>query len=78
VLRDATLEPRAFVAALGDSGIDLELGVWIADPEEGQLGLRSSIHRRILASFAQAGIVIPYPVREVRLVGAGAPDPTKQ
>jgi small-conductance mechanosensitive channel len=78
VLRDAALEPRAFVATLGDSGIDLELGVWIADPEEGQLGLRSSIHRRILASFAEAGIVIPYPVREIRLVGAGAPDPKKQ
>ena len=45
VLRDAALEPRAFVATLGDSGIDLELGVWIADPEEGQLGLRSSIHQ---------------------------------
>ena len=56
VLRDATLAPQAFVASLGEFGIDLELGVWIADPENGQLGLRSSINRRILGSFAEAGI----------------------
>jgi small-conductance mechanosensitive channel len=77
VLTDPSLSPRAFVAALGDFGIDLELGVWIADPEGGQLGLRSAIHRRILRSFAEAGIEIPFPIREVRILGAVAPDAPK-
>ena len=77
VLTDPSLSPRAFVAALGDFGIDLELGVWIADPEGGQLGLRSAIHRRILRTFAEAGIEIPFPIREVRIVGAVAPDAPK-
>jgi small-conductance mechanosensitive channel len=53
VLRDATLAPQAFVSGLGEFGVDLELGVWIADPEGGQLGLRSSINRRVLRSFAE-------------------------
>lgn len=58
VLRDAALAPQAFIAGLGEFGVDLELGVWIADPESGQLGLRSSINRRILSSFAEAGIEV--------------------
>jgi len=56
VLRDETLAPQAFVSGLGEFGVDLELGFWIADPEGGQLGLRSSINRRLLGSFAEAGI----------------------
>ena len=58
VLRDATLAPQAFVSGLGEFGVDLELGVWIDDPEAGQLGLRSSINRRVLRSFAEAGIAV--------------------
>ena len=58
MLRDATLAPQAFVSGLGEFGVDLELGVWIADPEGGQLGLRSSINRRVLRSFAEAGIAV--------------------
>lgn len=69
VLADPDRAPAAFVAGFGDSGINLELGVWIADPENGQLNLKSGINRRILANFAAAGIAIPYPQRDVRLIG---------
>ena len=74
-LRDATLEPQAFVGMLGEFGIELELGLWIADPEQGQLGLRSSINRRILRTFDQAGIEISRPIKDIRLIGAGATVP---
>lgn len=62
-------EPMAFLAAFADSGINLELGFWIADPQEGTLQLRSDINREIWHEFQIAGIVIPYPQREVRISG---------
>ena len=65
----ATPAPKAFMVRFGESGIDLELGVWLNDPEAGQLDLRSALNRRILAAFRTHGIVIPCPQREVRIVG---------
>ena len=51
--------------------MDLELGFWILDPEEGTLAIRSEITRLVLRRFAEAGIEIPFPQRDVRIV-AGA------
>lgn len=62
--------PKAFLVAFADSGINLELGVWIADPDQGSLQLRSDIQMRIWRKFQEAGIQIPFPQREVRLLGA--------
>lgn len=61
----ANPEPRAFLTAFGDSGINLELGVWIHDPQMGTLDLRSNINLEILRRFREAGIEIPFPQREV-------------
>lgn len=60
--------PNAFLTAFADSGINLELGFWIADPQEGTLQLRSDINLAVWQGFRQAGIVIPYPQREVRMI----------
>ena len=62
--------PMAFLARFGESGVELELGVWIADPENGQLALRSVLNQGILAAFRANGITIPFPQREVRVVNA--------
>ena len=58
--------PMAFLAGFGDNGIDLELGVWINDPENGQLNLRSAINQSIWRAFGANGIKIPFPQREFR------------
>lgn len=63
-------EPQAFVSSFADSGINLELGVWIADPQEGSTGVRSAINLQIWREFKRQGIAIPYPQREVRVVAA--------
>ena len=55
-----------------DNGITLELGFWITDPQEGTQQLRSDINLAIWKSFKAAGIEIPYPQREIRLIGGGA------
>jgi small-conductance mechanosensitive channel len=62
--------PVAFLVRFGESGIELELGVWINDPENGQLALRSALNQGILAAFREHGITIPFPQREVRVVNA--------
>jgi len=62
--------PKAFLVGFADSGITLELGVWINDPHLGQLDLKSALNRAILREFAAHGIQIPFPQRDIRIVGA--------
>jgi small-conductance mechanosensitive channel len=62
--------PTGYLAGFGDSGLTLELGLWIRDPENGQLNLKSALNRRILDAFRTHGISIPYPRRDVRLITA--------
>jgi len=60
--------PAVFLKEFADSGINLELGVWIADPGKGTGPLRSDINLAIWRDFKQAGISIPFPQREVRIL----------
>jgi small-conductance mechanosensitive channel len=71
--------PTAFLASFGDNGIVLELGVWIADPEKGQLNLKSALNREILKTFGVNGIRLPFPQRDVRIIStpSSASDPVK-
>jgi small-conductance mechanosensitive channel len=58
-------EPAAHLANFGPDGLEFTLSVWIRDPENGQLALRSEINQGILAGLREAGIEIPYPQRVV-------------
>jgi len=55
-----------------DSGMVLELRIWIADPENGLGGVSSEINLAIWKSFKKAGITIPYPQRDVHIKGSVA------
>jgi len=59
--------PAAFITALGADGIDLEVGFWIPDPEDGTLAVRSAISRLLLQRFKDEHIEIPFPQREIRI-----------
>ena len=61
-------KPEAFVSRFTEGGIELELGVWINDPELGQLNLKSAIYRRILTAFKAHNIRIATPPRDYRMV----------
>jgi small-conductance mechanosensitive channel len=63
-------EPAVILKEFADSGIHLELIIWVEDPEGGVLQLRSDINREIWSEFQKNGIDIPFPQREVRLLGA--------
>jgi small-conductance mechanosensitive channel len=60
--------PDVHIIGFGESGIDLNLNIWIADPEEGSAGLKSDIYLDIWRSFKQHSISIPYPQREIRIL----------
>ncbi len=72
VLRDPT--PSVALSAFGADGLEFTVGFWIADPENGSLGLRSTINRAILAALRANRIEIPYPQR-VMHVQVDAPLP---
>ena len=69
----STPETKVYLKSFGDNGIDLELSTWINDPEEGQLNLRSDINMEIWRQFQQAGIEIPFPQRDVRIISGLPP-----
>ena len=60
--------PAVLVKGFGESGIDLNLIIWIPDPEEGSAALQSSIFLQIWREFQKHSIAIPYPQREIRLL----------
>jgi small-conductance mechanosensitive channel len=61
--------PAAFITGFGADGIDLEVGFWIRDPEEGTLAVRSAIARLLLQRFKDEKIEIPFPQRDIRITG---------
>jgi len=68
VLKDPA--PSALIIGFADSGINLEMGVWVDDPDQGVYGLRSDLYADIWREFRKAGIEIPYPQREIRVLGS--------
>ncbi|WP_454732171.1 MULTISPECIES: mechanosensitive ion channel family protein [Cupriavidus] len=65
--------PAAFLVAFADNGIEYELAGYIADPQNGKLGVQSALNRAIWRTFREHGISIPYPQREVRMLRQAAP-----
>lgn len=61
--------PLIQVAALADSSINIAIRPWVS--VEAFATVASEINRAVLASFREGGIVIPFPQREIRLLGQG-------
>lgn len=64
--------PAAFLVMFADSGIEYEVAVNIADPQNGKLGVQSAMNRAIWRTFREHGISIPYPQREMRVIAPEA------
>ncbi len=61
-------EPAARLLSFGDNGIDLELRIWINDPEEGVANVVSDVNLAIWKKFKEHNISIPFPQRDVRII----------
>jgi small-conductance mechanosensitive channel len=59
--------PTIWLKAFGESAIEHEILVWIADPEAGVGSVRSEILGRVWALFKAHGIAVPYPQRDVHI-----------
>ena len=60
--------PEVQIKGFGENGIDLNLSIWIPDPEEGSSSLQSDIYLDIWRAFQQNAISIPFPQREIRIL----------
>jgi small-conductance mechanosensitive channel len=72
----ANPEPVVRLMEFADSGIALELRVWMTDPQEGVGNIRSDINLAIWRGFKEAGITIPFPQRDVHLRYVNSPAET--
>ncbi|WP_227544755.1 mechanosensitive ion channel family protein [Sapientia aquatica] len=63
-------EPSANLISFGASGLDLRIGFWINDPENGKMGVLSQVNRAIWKVLQEQKIEVPYPQSEVRILNA--------
>uniref|UniRef100_UPI0040483E62 mechanosensitive ion channel family protein n=1 Tax=Yoonia sp. TaxID=2212373 RepID=UPI0040483E62 len=66
------------IVGFGDSSVDYILRFWISDPTGGLTNIRGNVFLALWDTFAENGISIPFPQREVRMLGepdAAPPSP---
>ncbi|MES2117986.1 MAG: mechanosensitive ion channel domain-containing protein [Pseudomonadota bacterium] len=61
--------PSAQLLSFGADGLDLQLGFWIHDPENGRGGVISDVNRAIWKALKENNISVPFPQREMRILG---------
>jgi small-conductance mechanosensitive channel len=62
--------PSATLLSFGADGLDLQVGFWIDDPENGRGGVTSDVNRAIWRALKEHNISVPFPQREMRIIGA--------
>jgi small-conductance mechanosensitive channel len=62
------IPPQALLLKIGDYGLELEIGFWITDPENGRLNVLSDVNRAIWRVFKAEGIEVAHPKHDVRLM----------
>lgn len=60
--------PQAFLLKFGADGLELEIGFWISDPENGRSGVLSEVNKGIWRALQEHRINVPFPQRELRLI----------
>lgn len=61
--------PGATLLNFGADGLELQVGFWIGDPENGRGGVTSDVNRAIWKALKAHQISVPFPQREMRIVG---------
>jgi small-conductance mechanosensitive channel len=56
-------KPACLLTGFGDNALDLELRVWINDPENGLGSVKSELLKGVWRRFREEGIELPYPQR---------------
>ena len=61
-------KPVCHIVGFGDSSVDYILRFWITDPTGGLTNIRGNVYLALWDAFKEAGISIPFPQREVRVL----------
>ncbi len=61
--------PVCHIVSFGDSSVDYILRFWIRDPTQGLTNIRGNVYLALWDAFQDNGISIPFPQREVRMLG---------
>ncbi|WP_147110080.1 mechanosensitive ion channel family protein [Tateyamaria sp. syn59] len=61
--------PVCHIVGFGDSSVDYILRFWITDPTGGLTNIRGNVYLALWDIFKENNISIPFPQREVRLLG---------
>lgn len=64
-----TRPPVCHIVGFGDSSVDYILRFWISDPTGGLTNIRGNVFLALWDAFEANGVSIPFPQREVRVVG---------
>ncbi|MEO1704899.1 MAG: mechanosensitive ion channel family protein, partial [Pseudomonadota bacterium] len=71
VLKDRA--PVCHIVGFGDSSVDYILRFWIDDPTGGLTNIRGNVYLALWDAFQANNISIPFPQREVRMLGDTPP-----
>ena len=63
-------EPLCLLKGFGDSSIDLEIRMWIEDPRNGTMNVKSEALLAVWDRFKKVGIRFPFPQRDVHIISA--------
>ncbi|MEM1232986.1 MAG: mechanosensitive ion channel domain-containing protein [Pseudomonadota bacterium] len=74
VLKDRP--PVCHIVGFGDSSVDYILRFWISDPTGGLTNIRGNVYLALWDSFQENSISIPFPQREVRMLGEPGDQPS--
>lgn len=64
------LKTSANLVNFGQYGLELRIGFWIIDPENGKLGVLSQVNLAIWKLLQEKAIQVPYPQHEIRMLNS--------
>ncbi len=69
--------PGSLLVEFAADGLLLEIGFWIEDPEQGRMNIQSAVAIAVYKLYADRGITIPYPRRDIRILDGGGAVPSR-
>ncbi|MCB1364805.1 MAG: mechanosensitive ion channel [Rhodobacteraceae bacterium] len=73
-----TYLPVCHITGFGDSSVDYVLRFWIADPTAGLTNVKGNVYLAMWDAFAENGISVPFPQREMRILNETVPVDLRQ
>ncbi len=69
--------PGSLLVEFAADGLLLEIGFWIEDPEQGRMNVQSAVAIAVYKLYADRGITLPYPRRDIRILDGGGAIPSR-